>query len=144
LEGSLVTALSDQKPVRKWLGWEDIIRRNLYQAFHDRQLWQETTAAAQQVSPEAPGAWLMHYARLYSDGQAMAIRRIVRGQDHRSASLERLLGDICNNPGVLSAPRYVSHFPAGSAGSALEEYERLWGDGTGRVMSVGPSRVSRS
>jgi hypothetical protein len=123
----------DIETLRKWLQWEEIIRRHLYQAHHHRQLWRETTAAIQAASPSAPAAWLNHYAGLYSDGQAMAIRRIVRGRNQRSANLDLWLSDMAGHPSVLSASRYAEHFPCDWSQQAREEYERLWGDGHGKL-----------
>ena len=36
-------AMGHQELVHDWLAWEEVVRRNLFQAFHHRQLWTETT-----------------------------------------------------------------------------------------------------
>jgi hypothetical protein len=50
--------------------------------------------------------------------------------------LEKLLIAIAEHPDVLSVERYASHFPDPSARAARQDYERRWGDGSGRVDAV--------
>jgi hypothetical protein len=128
--------VSQEDLVTKWRRWCDTVRSYLVQANHDRALWEATTKAIEDAAPESPGVWTTHYARLYAAGQLMAVRRVVRGKGGSSISLTRLLGDIANNPSVLSKEYYLS-LSVEDSRTSLEDlstrYEEMWGDGNGRV-----------
>lgn len=75
---------------------------------HNRQLWREMRDA---LSLAEADVFLRHYANLYSDSQAIAIRRIAEEKaTGKTVSLGRLLGDLEKNPAVMTRARFVSFY----------------------------------
>lgn len=126
--------------VARWEGWLKRLSNELVQMHHNRHMFQQLRDAMIERAPDLSDVWLRSYAYVYAHSQAIAIRRVVRG-DSSSVSLARLLSEMRSNPEALSADRYVALFgePSGAPpdqwrrADASKQFEERWGDGSGHV-----------
>jgi hypothetical protein len=137
--------MTDDERLARWHEWDQVIRRDLIDVFHHRDLWQTTTKAIQRVAPDSPGTWIRHYATLYAQGQMVAIRRVVRGRNSGSVSLFRLLREIADHPAVISVDRHLQTATGADEdfrGVLRARYQDTWGDSAG--VAVDPKKVRQA
>jgi hypothetical protein len=89
----------------EWRVILDRVRLDLQRVHLNRLLWQRVNAAMQQQAPAtAPATWMNHYAQIYAQAQAMAIRRLVRASG-AALSLGQLLDRLMQRPDVVTPER---------------------------------------
>ena len=122
-----------------WGTWIDRIKRDLIYLHHHRELWKATTDAIIERAPASPAVWINHYGQLYVNGQAMAIRRIIRAKGPDTISLGRFMESIEEHAEVLCRSAVVERFVARTDGAEHwfdyvgDSYDQDWNDGTGQL-----------
>ena len=96
--------VAKQSLLIKWVGWLDLLSSQLNAVYVDQELFAELHQAF--VDAGTPSQfWLNHYQRLYVPAQAMAVRRIVRG-DSDDIAVTSLLKDIKHHRRELTQEWY--------------------------------------
>jgi len=131
-------------PVTHWRDHIDPLRTNLVQVLAHRQIYREVLAAVESESAaRRTWTWRNHYAFLYSQAQAMALRRVVRGNSghyslsHLLWSMEEQAEAMTVNLVVAKAREYE---PTRRIDDVIREFEVEWSDGNGRLNARIPRR----
>ncbi len=131
--------------VKKWTTWLGQIKGHVLELHHHRAIWLAISDAISNRAGDTSGVFRAHYTKLYVDGQAMAIRRLVDPKDHDSISLGRLILDIRNQKDVLTRQRYVDLHVTDDVREWVKEnwacratklFDEEWGDGSGSLDPV--------
>jgi len=122
----------------------DQMRTELNWVYLHRSLFPQVVAGLDRDSANASQTWRAHYARMYVDSQAAAIRRLIGGPSSPTAErcLYRVLTIVCDNAHAITIDRlaqihaYVT--PTQSTDTDLvprtaASIEREWGNGTGTI-----------
>ncbi|WP_162941791.1 hypothetical protein [Desertimonas flava] len=120
--------------VEKWKRWLREIELDVIALHHDRVLWRTLDAALSRRDESE--FFRRHYMRLYVASAAMCVRRLVfSGTDSKSISLVRLLRELADDPGHLTAARHRQLFEDVAMGPDYGEkrFEAEWGDGHGHL-----------
>lgn len=96
--------IPDDDQTATWREWLELFGRQVMTMKAERELFQEMRDTIVAKAPDASATWLLSYARLYWQAQAMAVRRVVKGKNTgRSASLCRLMTEVGAHPDLASA-----------------------------------------
>ena len=126
----------------EWRVILDRVRLDLQRVHLNRLLWQRVNAAMQQQAPAtAPATWMNHYAQIYAQAQAMAIRRLVRASG-AALSLGQLLDRLMQRPDVVT-PERVRPETELVTGLMLVE-ERRWVNGRRPTVTSSTMRLKPS
>lgn len=130
------------EPLTEARGMLDSIRIGLnWVHLHRKLFWDVIHELDRDGTPTSP-TWRAHYAQLYVDGQSMAVRRLIGGNEKHEACLTRLLSVLHDNGstitidrlGEISAAAALATKPEGLARHCAS-VERQWGDGSGHLAS---------
>ncbi len=121
-----------------WRSWIDYLRRNLLTVHHNRQMWKAVTDAIISTAPAAPATWSNHYTRMYVEGQAMAIRRLIRAAGRDTITLGKLMEDMERHADLLARDAYVALVTGKDdddhwVTTMGHHYDATWSDGRGRL-----------
>jgi hypothetical protein len=126
----------------------DALRTDLnWVQLHNSLFWQ-VVRALDRDSPSPPPSqtWRAHYARLYVDGQTVAVRRLIGGpgSQKEEACLYRLLSILRDNATTITIDR-IAHLHAYVANGSeapsdvrrhAASIEREWGNGSGTLDPI--------
>jgi hypothetical protein len=126
-------------------GMLDALRTDLnWVHLHRKLFWEVIHEIDRDSTPKSP-TWRAHYARLYVDGQTMAVRRLIGGVRYQrnEASLTRLLSVLRDNASTITIDRLGAIAAAVAMVTRPEDItrhrdavERHWGDGSGHLDSA--------
>jgi len=102
--GPTLTAEREAR-LKKWIGWVETIKHQVYDLHHHRAVWREMRQALLSASPDE-STFLEHYARLYTERQLSAVRRLV-DPDSRAVSLTRLLTELSEHPEIMTRRLHI-------------------------------------
>lgn len=120
--------------VDKWTNWLTTIELDVLALHHDRRLWREFDDAL--ACRDDSDYFRRHYVRLYIAAAAMGVRRLAySGDGTQEISLGRLLRELIDHPGELTAARHRELFRDVAMGPdyGAERFEAEWGDGSGNL-----------
>ncbi len=125
----------DEPLIAEWIAWLNDLRPDLEFTHFHGEMWREVTDAMWERAPETPGVWRAHYLRLYVDGAAMAVRRLLRTGGSGTITLGKILEGISNHPELFTTDRYLERWEGRNGPDQLErariEFDRDWTDGQG-------------
>jgi len=124
--------------IATWEAWLADLRTALIWIHHHREMWKAVTNAIYERVATSSGTWVNHYQRLYVDGQAMAIRRLIRASGSDTITIGRLLESMEKHASLLNVDRYVERGSEKYDNEymltiARQEFDELWGDGQGNL-----------
>lgn len=123
--------MSPDERFAAWVEWARRLVKEIGDAHVERAIWREMTDQLDTRLPDSVG-FRNHYARLYADAQAMAVRRLVdKGRD--TQSLTRLLVEIQLHRDVLTRNRYVGMHTPEEEERTARLFDDLFGLGSDRV-----------
>ncbi len=123
--------LSADERLELWRDWLDGLKKEIGDRHVERGIWREMTDALDAKLPHSV-AFRNHYARLYVDAQAMAIRRLT-DKDHRVQSVARLLIEIRLHRDVMTRSRFIGLRPSDEAARSGVMFDREFGLGSDHV-----------
>jgi hypothetical protein len=128
------------EPLAQARGMLDPLRTDLnWVHLHRKLFWAVVREIDRNAIPKSP-TWRAHYARLYVDGQSIAVRRLIGGARFQrdEASLTRLLSLLRDNASTITIDRLGAIAAAVASATRPEDIarhrdavERHWGDGSG-------------
>jgi hypothetical protein len=132
------------EPLTDARGQIDALRIDLNWVHRHKSLfWQVIRALDRDsLNPPPSQTWRAHYARLYVDGQSVAVRRLTGGPaSKKDACLYRILSILSDNANTITIDRIAQMHAYTATGSTDPDVvkrhagaiEREWGNGTGAL-----------
>jgi hypothetical protein len=100
-----VLAAEREARFRQWQRDVETLTQHVWDLHHQRAIWRQMRPALDRAST-TDTTYLDHYARLYTERQLIAVRRLV-DPDPRSNSLTRLLTGLADHPETMSRKRHL-------------------------------------
>ena len=122
-----------------WSKQLTVIRSEVCNLYHHRQIWEAMLEAITTRAAETPGIFLQHYASMYVTTQTMGIRRLARAGSNDPDSLKALIEKILRNRNIITRTWFSNRYATSMSRKAKPEdcllkegkriFDKNWGCG---------------